>query len=56
MMKRLKEVFIKQDGGGYEFETILKNRIRNGKKEYLVSWRSYGPEFNSWIPAESLKN
>jgi hypothetical protein len=47
--------FNKQDEV-YEVEKILKTRIRNGKKEYFVSWRSYGPEFNSWIPAENLKN
>ena len=40
----------------YEVEKILKTRIRNGKKEYFVKWRSYGSEFNSWIPAENLKN
>jgi transposase InsO family protein len=47
--------FNKQDEE-YEVEKILKTRIKNGKKEYFVSWRSYGPEFNSWIPAENLKN
>jgi hypothetical protein len=47
--------FNKQDED-YEIEKILKQRIRNGKKEYFVSWRSYGPEYNSWIPAENLKD
>jgi hypothetical protein len=47
--------FNKQDEV-YEIEKILKTRIRNGKKECLVSWRSYGPEFNSWTPAENFKN
>jgi transposase InsO family protein len=47
--------FDKQDEV-YEVEKILKTRIKNGEKEYLVSWRSYGPEYNSWIPAENLKN
>jgi hypothetical protein len=46
--------FNKQDEV-YEVEKILKTRIRNGKKEYFVSWRSYGPAFNSWIPVENLK-
>jgi len=40
----------------YEVEKILKHRIKNGKKEYFVKWKSYGNEFNSWIPAENLKN
>ncbi len=40
----------------YEVEKILKSRTRSGKKEYLIKWRSYSSEFNSWIPAENLKN
>jgi hypothetical protein len=40
----------------YEVEKILKTRTKNGKKEYFVKWKSYGHEFNSWIPAENLKN
>lgn len=40
----------------YEVEKILKTRTKNGKKELFVKWRSYGNEFNSWIPVENLKN
>jgi hypothetical protein len=47
--------FDKQDQD-FEVEKILKTRTRNKKKEYLIKWKSYGPEFNSWIPAENLKN
>jgi hypothetical protein len=39
----------------YEVEKILKTRTRNGKKEYLIKWRSYDSTFNSWIPEENLK-
>jgi hypothetical protein len=46
--------FDKQDQD-FEVEKILKTRTRNKKKEYLIKWKSYGPEFNSWIPAENLK-
>jgi len=35
----------------YEVEKILKTRIKKGKKELFVKWKSYGPQFNSWIPA-----
>ncbi len=38
----------------YGVEKILKTRTKNGKKELFVKWRSYGPEFNSWITAENL--
>jgi len=40
----------------YEVEKVLKERIRNKKKEYFVKWKGYSSEFNSWIPAENLKN
>ena len=35
----------------YEVEKILKTRTTKGKKELFVKWKSYGPQFNSWIPA-----
>ena len=46
----------------YQVEKILKTRTSRGakaikgKKEYFIKWQGYGPEFNSWIPAENLKN
>jgi transposase InsO family protein len=31
-------------------ERVIKTRKRRGhRKEYYVSWRGYGPEFNSWV-------
>lgn len=47
--------FDKQDED-FEVEKILDTRIRNGKKEHLIKWLSYGPEFNSWELAENVKN
>ena len=40
----------------YKIDKILKSRVRNGIREYFVSWKGYGPDFNSWIPASSVKN
>jgi hypothetical protein len=47
-------IFDKQNED-YEVEKILKTRTRNGKKEYLIKWRSYDSTFNSWIPEKNLK-
>src|SRR5271165_2569560 len=38
----------------YEVEKILKTRYRNGKKEFLIKWKGYPDEMNSWKPKESL--
>ena len=43
----------------YEVETILQHRYRgtrNRKASYLVAWKDYGPEHNTWEPEENLKN
>lgn len=33
----------------YIIDRVLKRRKRKGKTEYLVSWRSYPDQFNSWV-------
>jgi len=38
----------------YEVEVILDSRIRYRKLQYLVKWKGYGPEENSWQPVENL--
>lgn len=40
----------------YEVETILDSRLYRGKLQYLVRWKGYGPEENSWEPEANLKN
>ena len=32
----------------YKIDKTLKQRICNGRREYLVRWRGYGPQFDSW--------
>ncbi|KAK8854566.1 hypothetical protein IAR55_003305 [Kwoniella newhampshirensis] len=43
-----------EDGEGeYEVEAIVDHRQKgtgSGKFEYLVSWKGYGPEHNTWEP------
>ena len=38
----------------YEVETILDSRLYRGKLQYLVRWKGYGPEENSWEPESNL--
>src|ERR1700733_12967323 len=40
----------------YEVETILDSRMHYRKLQYLVHWKGYGPEHNSWEPANNPAN
>jgi hypothetical protein len=40
----------------FEVEEILDSRIHRRRLQYLVAWKGYGPEVNSWEVAEYLKN
>ena len=35
---------------------VIKERIRKGKKEYLVRWLGYPNKFDSWEPIENFVN
>ena len=40
---------------GEEFvvERIVSHRFRNGRKEYLLAWKGYPEEENTWVKASS---
>ena len=40
----------------YEVEKILDKRIKRNRIEYLVQWKGYPPEDNSWEPIRNLSN
>ena len=40
----------------YEVEQILDSRKRRGKLQFLVKWKGYTDEHNSWEPFENLEN
>lgn len=39
----------------FEVKTILDSRLHEGKLQYLVKWKNYDEEDNTWEPAEGLK-
>ena len=40
----------------WEIEKILGERKRYRRKEYLIKWKGYPPEENSWVPEYNLTN
>ena len=40
----------------YKIDKILEKRVRRGIREYLVRCKGYGKDFDSWIPASSVKD
>jgi len=40
----------------YKIDRILYRRVRSGIRKYLVRWKCYSKDFDSWIPASSVKD
>ena len=38
----------------YEIEKIIAFRIIGGKRHYLIKWKDYSPNFNTWEPLDNL--
>ena len=38
----------------YVVDKLLDKRVKNGRVEYLLSWKGYGPEENTWEPRANL--
>jgi hypothetical protein len=42
------------DGQEWEVQRILDSRIKRNRLEYLVSWKGFTPDHNTWEPAKNL--
>ena len=40
----------------FEVETILADHYKGNRKQYLVRFKSYGPEADEWLPQRNLEN
>lgn len=38
-----------------ELNRVLEKRVRRGKVKWLVSWKGFGTEDNTWRPTRNLK-
>ena len=50
--QELQKVFKKDDV--YRIDSILRTRTRNGRKQYLVSWKNYPAKFNSGVDEKDI--
>ncbi|KAK9160140.1 hypothetical protein Syun_006481 [Stephania yunnanensis] len=46
----------KLDEGFYEIEDVRRKRIRKGKIQYLIKWRGWPENANTWEPLENLQS
>ncbi|XP_031758562.1 uncharacterized protein LOC108647661 [Xenopus tropicalis] len=42
------------DHDEYEVESIVDSKSRRGEVQYLIKWKGFGPEENSWEPASNV--
>lgn len=38
-----------EEGEEFIVERIVSHRFRNGRKEYLLAWKGYTEEENTWV-------
>ena len=54
--KRISSMIIQENypETDYEVEQIVDHRLFRNTKQYLINWRNYGTEFNSWEPETNV--
>ena len=46
----------KPENNVYRIEKIVRRRTKDGKKEVLIKWKGWPSKFNSWEPANEVKD
>jgi transposase InsO family protein len=54
--QRPSAVEIESDEDEWEIETVLQERQRRGKREFLVRWLDWPPAYDQWLAEEDLAN
>lgn len=44
-----KQIVGADEGEEFVVERIVSHRFRNGRKEYLLAWKGYPEEENTWV-------
>ncbi len=50
-----KPVKVKDGEREWELQAIVDHRTSRNKTQYLVHWKGYGPEWQSWLREEDLE-
>lgn len=40
----------------YKIEKVIKSKGKGANKQYLVKWKDFGDQWNSWVPAKDVDN
>ena len=43
------QMLVGEEGEEFIVERIVSHRYRNGRKEYLLQWKGYPEEENTWV-------
>jgi hypothetical protein len=47
-------VEVSQDGNHYEVDEIIDSRLHRGQLEYLVKWKGFTEDHNTWEPQANV--